>query len=199
MRFKWGVLFLLCLVLSLHSPAIAQTQSAAPPVEAPKAGFRAEYLGDLAGLEQKVVALAGAIPQEKFTWRPADGVRSVSEVLLHIANTNYTFPQMVGIAAPAGLNLKDMQSSTTDRAQIIEALKASFVHAREGVSALSDAAIEKPMPGATGWTARRALVFQLRHASEHLGQLIAYARMNGVTPPWTEEAQQRQQAPAKKP
>jgi uncharacterized damage-inducible protein DinB len=105
---------------------------------------------------------------------------------------------MIGIRPPADLDLKNMQSSTTDRDAIVAALKASFAHSRDGVGKLTDADLEKPMRGMAGWTIRRVLVFQLRHASEHLGQMIAYARVNGITPPWTEDAQQRQQSPPKK-
>ena len=191
------VLAVLCSLLFSCS-AISQTPAQTPPApEEPKEGFRAEYLSDLKGLEDKVLKLVAAIPQEKMTWRPGAEVRSFSEVFLHIATTNYTFPRMVGVPAPAGVDLRGMQASTTEGTKIAEVARASFAHARQGVIGLADADMEKTAQG-SNWSRRRALVFQLRHASEHLGQLIAYARVNGITPPWTEEAQQRQrQQPAK--
>jgi len=187
---------LLCMGLLCLCVASVQAQGGPGTAEAPATGFRAEYLGDLDGLRSKFLSLAEAIPQEKYTWRPAEGVRSIHEVLLHVASTNYTFPNMVGIRPPQGLDLQGLPSLSTEKAKIREALEAAFAHARQGVLAMSDAEVERETR--PGWTVRRVLVFQLRHASEHLGQLIAYARENGITPPWT-EAQQRRQAPAKQP
>lgn len=183
--------FLMAVALLLF-PMVTSSQALTEvPQDLPREGFRAEYLADLAGLEKKVISLAEAIPQEKYEWRPTEGVRNFSEIFLHLANTNYTFPRMVGIAPPEGIDLGGMQASTTDRARIVKTLKASFAHARQGVTRLTDAEVEGAMGSGPTWTRRRTLVFQLRHASEHLGQLVAYARFNGITPPWTEDAQRR--------
>lgn len=190
-------LVVLCSVI-ISCPAFSQAPTPAPPAaEEPKEGFRAEYLGDLKGLEDKILKLVKATPQEKITWRPSPDVRNFSEVFLHIATTNYTFPRMVGVVVPARVDLRGMQSSTTEKSKIAEAVRASFAHARQGVLGMADADMDKTAQGST-WTRRRAPIYQLRHASEHMGQLIAYTRVNGITPPWTEEAQQRQrQQPAK--
>ena len=192
-------LFLMVLgSLLVSSSALSQTPAQTPPAaDEPKEGFRAEFLADLKGLEDKIMKLVEATPPEKTAWRPGPDVRSFSEVFLHIATTNYTFPRMVGVAVPAGTDLRGMQSSTTEKSKIAEVVRASFAHARLGVIGLTDADMDKTAQG-SNWTRRRALIFQLRHASEHMGQLIAYMRVNGITPPWTEEAQQRQrQQPAK--
>jgi uncharacterized damage-inducible protein DinB len=137
----------------------------------------------------KFVRLAGAIPAEKYTWRPAPEVRSIAEVFLHVAAANYNIYQMVGAAAPAGLDIKNLEKSTTDKAKVIAALKDSFAHARKAITAMPDADLEKSLDWFGGKnTERGVLLFVVRHAAEHLGQAIADARVNGVVPPWTEDA-----------
>ena len=76
---------------------------------------------------------------------------------------------------------------------MIETLKQSFAHLRQAVLNMSDADGEKKLKwfGAEN-TYRGVLLFIIRHMAEHLGQSIAYARINGVVPPWTEEQQQQQ-------
>ena len=167
--------------------------------QAPKSGFRAEFLNEMAGLEKRVASLAEQMPADKYTWRPAEGVRSVSEVFLHIAAANFSIPRMFGTPPPEGLNPRGYDTSTTDRAKIVETLKQSFAHVRQAAMNVSDADVEKPIKlFGSDSTYRGAMMFMARHLGEHLGQSIAYARMNGVTPPWTEEAQQRQRQQQKK-
>ncbi len=198
----------LLLGLLAVTAAGALAQSAPAPAAtpaAPTAGARAEILNELAGLEKRFLGLAEAMPADKYTWRPAEGVRSVSEVYLHVAGANYAIPQLLGIAPPAGFNPQSFGTQTTDKAKVIEILKHSFAHVRQGILNMPDADAEKPVKlfGADN-TYRGVMVFLVRHMGEHLGQSIAYARMNGVVPPWTEEQQRRvqqqqQQPPKEKP
>lgn len=169
---------------------------------APTSGVRAEVLADLNYFEKRFVDLGERFSQEKYTWRPSEGVRSVSEVLLHVAGANFGLPRVIGVQPPAGFQPKGYDRSTTDKAKIVESLKQSFAHARGAVSGLSDADAEKATKFAGRESTYRGAMFYMgRHMAEHLGQLIAYARVNGIVPPWTEEAQKRQQQPpaAKKP
>src|SRR5712692_4507407 len=94
-------------------------------------GLRGDFLRQLDDVEKKVTGLAQAMPQEKYTWRPAEGVRSVSEVLVHIAGANYFFLSIAGIKPPAGRR-RDMEKTVTEKAKVTEALKASFAYARQG-------------------------------------------------------------------
>src|SRR5712692_3980599 len=137
--------------------------------------------------------LAGAMPADKYTWRPAGGVRSVSEVYMHVAAANYNLPRVLGTPPPAGFNARGFDTSVTEKAKVIETLKQSFAHLRQAVLNMSDADVEKKLKwfGAEN-TYRGVLLFIIRHMAEHLGQSIAYARINGVVPPWTEEQQQQQ-------
>ena len=169
-------------VLSLGASSVAAAQVA------PKGpGFRAEYLAELTVAEDHLVRLAEAIPAERYTWRPAPGVRSISEVLLHIAGSHFNLPRVLGVAPGEGMVGRDYDKSTTDKTRVIAALKESMAFMRAGVEKLTDADAEKTMAWFDGRnTYRGILYFMARHTGEHTGQVIAYARINGVVPPWSE-------------
>jgi uncharacterized damage-inducible protein DinB len=156
-------------------------------------GERAAMIGQIREAEDKLVDLAGAIPQAKFSWRPGKGVRSVAEVYRHVVSTNYFLPTMFGTAMPAGFDFKNYETADSDRAQIVEDLKASFAHLRKAISDSPDGDLSKTVKIFDhDGTEREAMMIAVTHAHEHLGQSIAYARMIGVVPPWTA----RQQASA---
>jgi len=161
-------------------------------------GFRSEVLAEVMIQEDKFVRLAGAIPADKYTWRPVPEVRSIAEVFLHVATANYNIYQIVGAAPPSGFDGKNFEKSTTDKTKIVAALKDSFAHARKAITAMPDADLEKSMDWFGGKnTERGVLLFAVRHGAEHLGQAIADARVNGVVPPWTEDALKAKKADAK--
>lgn len=195
-----GSVFFLGLLLAATAAAFAQTAVMPAAASAPTAGFRAEFLNDLAGVEKRFVGLAEAMPADKYTWRPGGGVRSVSEVYMHVAAANYNLPRVLGTPPPAGFDVRGFDTSVTEKAKVIETLKQSFAHLRQAVLNLSDADVEKKLKwfGAEN-TYRGVLLFIIRHMAEHLGQSIAYARINGVVPPWTEEQQRQQQQQPQKP
>lgn len=159
-------------------------------------GYRAEVMAEVMIQEDKFLRLAEAIPADKYTWRPAPDVRSISEVFLHVAGANYGLYKMVGTPPPAGIDLKGYDKSTTDKAKVVAALKDSFAHAKSAIKAASDADLDKSLDWFGGKNTQRGiLLFVTRHTAEHLGQSIAYARMVGVVPPWTEDAQKAAQKP----
>jgi uncharacterized damage-inducible protein DinB len=179
---------LLAVALIALSPlASARTSMRSPqttPSAAPKSGFRAEFLRDLDEMQQKIVALANAVPAEKYNWRPGAGVRSVSEVYMHIAGGNYYLASFVG-ARPPAYDSNNFEK-ITDKQRVIDELKKSFDFIRAAAMNASDADLDKTvkMPG-SDTTMRGAFMMALNHLHEHLGQSIAYARMNGVVPPWS--------------
>ncbi len=147
-------------------------------------GYRGEYLWQLDDVEKKIEGLAAAVPEAKYTWRPAEGVRSISEVYMHIAGANYFLLGFAGVPKPAGLS-PDMEK-ITDKAKVAEALKASFANLRQAITNASDADLEKPAKlFGNDTTVRGVYSVTMSHLHEHLGQSIAYARMNGVVPPWS--------------
>jgi len=163
-------------------------------------GYRSEVLAEVMIQEDKFQRLAEAIPADKYSWRPAPDVRSVAEVLLHVSAANYNLYKLVGTPPPPGIDLKSLEKSTTDKTKVIANLRDSFSHARKAITDMPDSNLDKSMDWFGGKiTQRGILLFIVRHAAEHLGQSIAYARSVGIVPPWTEDAQraQKQGAPAK--
>jgi uncharacterized damage-inducible protein DinB len=156
-----------------------------------KSGFVSDFNFALTDVQKKVMSLEEAVPQDKFTWRPAPGVRSIAEVYLHIAFGNYFMTKMAtGKEPPADVgfdkNRATWDTQTTDKAAIKKILERSFTHACDAAKGLSDADLEKNVSFFGHDTTRRGvLMLLLGHNNEHLGQSIAYARSNAVVPPWS--------------
>ena len=163
-------------------------------------GYRSEVLAEVMIQEDKFTRLAEAIPADKFNWRPSPDVRSFAEVFLHVSAANFNLYKLVGTPPPSGLDLKGLEKSTTDKAKVVATLKDSFAHAKTAIKAMPDADLDKSLDWFGGKNTQRGiLLFIVRHAAEHLGQSIAYARFAGITPPWTEDMQKKQpeKTPAK--
>jgi uncharacterized damage-inducible protein DinB len=174
---KRTIAFALLILFAI--PAIA-AKNAKP---APK-GFRAEFARDLDDVQKKIIDLAAAVPAEKYSWRPAEGVRSVSEVYMHIAGGNYFLGTFLGAKPPADMP-KDIEK-ITDKQEVLTELRKSFDHVRAIVGNMSDEDLEKSVNMFGNTTTERGVyVTMLNHLHEHLGQSIAYARINGVVPPWS--------------
>ena len=155
---------------------------------APTTGVRAWFMSEVAGLEKKFVGLAEAVPEDKYTWRPGEGVRSVSEVYLHVALANMRIPTALGVAPPSGIQPKGFEKSTSEKAKVIELLKQAFEHLRQAAMKTSDADLEKKTKLFGREAAYQDVFLGIStHMHEHLGQSIAYARVNKVTPPWSEK------------
>ncbi len=197
-----SVLFL-ALLCALASPTAARTQgtastpAAAAKPAAPASGFRADFLADWDDMAKKAVSLAEAMPAEKFSWHP-QGARSVSEIYMHIASGNFGFMRLLGFEPPAGIDPRALEKSVTEKAKAVEVLKQSFEHVRQAVLKTSDADLDKPVKffGQPS-TIRNVLYVVGTHQHEHFGLAIAYARVNGIVPPWTaaRQAQQQQEKP----
>jgi uncharacterized damage-inducible protein DinB len=187
----------LCL-LAITTPATRLTAQVNPYKDGTPGvtGYRSEVLAEVMIQEDKFLRLAAAIPAEKYTWRPAPDVRSVAEVFLHVSAANFNLYKLVGTPPPAGLDVKGLEKSTTDKTKVMATLKDSFEHARKAITSMPDADLNKSLDWFGGKnTERGILLFVTRHAAEHLGQSIAYARSIGVVPPWTEDAQKPQPKP----
>lgn len=182
MRKALSLLSLMLAFAAVARPALAHNDAPAKPAGA----IKAEVLRQLGDAEKKLLALAEATPAEKFGWRPAEKVRSTGEVLLHVAGGNYYLPTLWGIKAPEGINMREIEKDGADKAKVIEAMKKSFAHTRQVIESTSDADLDKAVKLFDhDGTVREGLLLLATHAHEHLGQSIAYARMNGITPPWS--------------
>ncbi len=139
----------------------------------------------IADAQKKLIQLAEATPADKYGWRPAPGVRSTGEVFMHVASANYGLPPFWGATAPAGAP-HDLEKMGGDKAQVVAALKDSFTYARAAIDAESDSDLGRPIKVfGHDATVGDAMMIIVSHAHEHLGQSIAYARVNGIVPPWS--------------
>ena len=178
-------------VISGRAQQMAQSTPPAQAVDktAPSYDMKAQSILDLQDLQKKFTGLAGSIPEQKYGWKPGEGVRTVSELFLHVASANYGIPGMLGVPKPAGFDGNTYEKSTTDKAKIIEELNKSFASAIGMVQGMSNADFAKPEkklgPDANDGDVVYLLIV---HAHEQLGHAIVYARSNGIVPPWTEEA-----------
>ena len=163
---------------------------------APASGARAEFLEEISYYEQRFTRLAETVPADKYNWRPTEGVRSIGEVYAHIVAANYGVARALGTQPPAGVDFKAITAAAGDKAKTVQGLKDSFVHFRKAILALSDADAEKPQKMFGRETTQRGSFIMISgHMGEHLGQSIAYVRMNGIVPPWTAEAEQQKSKP----
>lgn len=171
------------IALLLPVAAFGKTQNAPrPTAPAAPSGFRAEALANIDEVQGKLNELVQITPEESFGWRPGPGVRSISEVYMHIAGWNYYLATYVGVDAPR--SHADLEKNVTKKAEVLAELNRSFDHLRMTIDRTRDLEKQVKLHGRTT-TYRGVLLTMISHLHEHFGQSIAYARMTGVTPPWT--------------
>lgn len=143
------------------------------------------YDGEWKHVSQQLIALAEATPAEKFAWRPAAGVRSTSEVYMHIAVSNFYLLSVTGPKMPADLSA-DAEKTVTSKADVIRWLKRSLEAVKEAHLAEKPEDLQRKVHIADRDATVDGMYLRiLVHANEHMGQLIAYARMTSVVPPWS--------------
>jgi uncharacterized damage-inducible protein DinB len=171
--------FLLLLSLFLTAPGL--------PAQAPE-GIWQGYDGEWKHVSQQLIALAEATPAEKFSWRPAPGVRSTSEVYMHIVIANFFLLGVTGPKMPADLNPK-MEKSVTSKEEVIAWLKRSLEAVKTAHAATTPKDLERKVKIADREATVDGMYLRIIvHANEHMGQLVAYARMTGVVPPWSKQS-----------
>jgi uncharacterized damage-inducible protein DinB len=179
-------LTLAAVTLALGLAALpARVQAQTPP--APP-NVKAEVIRSIEAAENHLVALAEKFPQEKYGWHP-EGARSTSEVFMHVAAGNYAYAKIIGTPQPEGTT-SAVLSKIMDKAKVVETLKSSFAHLKAAIQNAPEVDKAIKLYGRDA-TVREAMIVAATHCHEHLGQLIAYARVNGIVPPWSEAAAAR--------
>jgi len=173
-----------CVVLGVLCLASAAMLRAQDPLD----GLWQGYDGEWRHVSSQLIALAEATPEEKFAWRPAPGVRSTSEVYMHIAMANFYLLSITGPKMPDDLK-EDAEKTVTSKADVIRWLKRSLdavkqAHLKETPPHLARKVRIENRDSTVDGMYLRIIV----HANEHMGQLVAYARMTGVVPPWSVKA-----------
>jgi uncharacterized damage-inducible protein DinB len=150
------------------------------------ADFGKEFLLQFDNAMDKFISLAEAMPADRFTWSPGKGVMEVGQVYMHVARYNYYYPSnSLGMTKPASVNLEQMEQ-VRDKAAVLRALRESGDFVRASVARIQSEQLGKGTQLYGRQLPQWSVLLQLvTHMSEHLGQSIAYARMNSIVPPWS--------------
>ena len=144
-------------------------------------------LNQVVFMEGRITSLAEAIPEDKYSWAPAEGVRNTGAQLVHMLTAAYGIPSMMGAEMPSHINW-DLEKTLTNKEDILKTLKESFAAVTKFLSEYDTANYEEIVKAPFGEYSQRTMILIINnHYHEHLGNLIAYARSNGVTPPWSEK------------
>jgi uncharacterized damage-inducible protein DinB len=174
---------LLLIFLTLATASAVPAQSA-QDLEGLWQGYDGEWLH----VSKELVALAEATPADKFSWRPAPGVRSTGEVYMHIVLANFYLLRYTGPELPADLK-EDADKTVTTKPEIIAWLKRSLEAVKTAHVAVKPKDLQRKLKIHDRDSTVDAMYLRIIvHANEHMGQLVAYARMNGITPPWSQPA-----------
>ena len=148
--------------------------------------FQQEFGGNLDFHRNQIILLIDAIPEDKLSWSPGEGVRSVSQVVAHIAASTYNLTANLGTALPEGVDTSTFESSLTTKEALKTAINGAFDYAKSSALAVADEDLVTmvELPFGT-FTKRNLMMITVAHDTEHKGQFIAYARMLGITPPWS--------------
>ena len=173
------ILLLVVLVLSVAT-SLGQTKD---QLEGIWEGYDGEWLH----VSKQLTELAEAIPADKYSWRPAPGVRSVSEVFMHIAMANFYLLSVTGPKMPADMNSPDLEKSVMAKADVISWLKRSLDAVKPARAQLKPGDLQRKVKiEGKEVTVDGMYLRIIIHDNEHMGQLVAYARMNGIAPPWSQ-------------
>lgn len=151
----------------------------------PADGLWQGYDGEWRHVSEQLVQLAEATPAEKFAWRPAPGVRSTSEVYMHIVMANFWLLSVAGPKMPADLK-EDAEKTVTSKAEVVKWLKLSLEAVKKAHLSETAEDLERKVKVIDHDATVDGMYLRIIvHANEHMGQLVAYARMTGVVPPWS--------------
>ena len=178
-----GPMLLAHAMLTLAAMAVLAAPARAQGIS----GFGGELRGQFEASAEKLVALAGAMPAESYSWQPMEGVYTVAAAYMHVARYNYMYPEMyLGVDAPEEVDYGSLEERVTAKDEAVRTLAASMDHVRGILESMSDADLAKKTELYGREVESWAVLLQLMtHMNEHLGQAIAYARMNRVVPPWS--------------
>lgn len=175
-RLVFAALLLGAYTLHAQSPADAAADE----------GIWQGYDGEWRYVSRLLVSLAEAIPADKYGWRPGPGVRSVSEVIMHIAQSNYYLLSVTGPKMPPELESNDVEKRIVSKPEVVAYLRQSLEAVKTARAQLKPGDLQRKVK-IYGETVNVDGMYLriICHDNEHMGQLIAYARMNGIVPPWS--------------
>ncbi|MEM8930457.1 MAG: DinB family protein [Acidobacteriota bacterium] len=182
MQRSTSILAVFVLMALVTSPMLADGHEKA--TDSATTGYVADFNKDFEGVSKKLLDLAEATPADQFGYAPTEGVRTISQVYIHVALANFFLSQALGVEAPESAG-RDAEDTVTAKADVIAMLKLSQEHVRKAVAKAGDD-LDTEVELFGGQRSQRAVLMTVAaHSHEHLGQSIAYARAAGVVPPWS--------------
>jgi len=175
-------------VLSILALGIVTVPALAGEPEGELTGYLGSFKADYERVTDKIVQLAEAIPADKYGWAPAEGVRNAGQVVVHVAAANYFLAQAAGVPMPEGANMMEAEKTVTAKEDVIKLFKESLDQVHKAAHGKAGADLDEMVEiFGQKMPVRQVFLIISGHAHEHLGQLIAYARSNGVVPPWSQK------------
>ena len=137
-------LFLGLVLAALTLPLVSPPEPAMAQ-DAAMSGVKGDIIFWIQDAENKLTELADAIPENKYAWKPAEGVRSAGDVFMHVATANFGLPSFIGAKPPEGFDFRTFEKSASAKDAVMKQMKNSFEHARMAVKNLDDADMDKPV------------------------------------------------------
>jgi len=184
--------FTLVTTLSIVTLVAGQTAMAQAPNADAAMEVRKQFLADIDTLHSKFVALANAFPADKYAWRPSPGVRSVGEAFQHVAAEFYVWGPMAyggqrASVIQAGREGMQKWEAASAKEEVLKNLNAGHDYIKQQIGKMDVARLTGTQKlFGQDMTIIQTSIIMTADLHEHLGQLIAYARMNGIKPPWSQ-------------
>jgi uncharacterized damage-inducible protein DinB len=176
---------ILILAATLALPSLAEHHEGEKHEMPELTGYLADFKADFEFSNGRLIELAEAIPADKYGWSPAEGIRTVSQVFVHVAGANFFFASQFGVTMPEDFGM-DAEQKITAKDDVIATLKKSQKHIYKATHKATEKDLdEKVMLFGKDRSWRAVLMIVAGHGHEHLGQAIAYARSTDVVPPWS--------------
>lgn len=172
----------LLLLLSFCAPVLADDGAL------PETDYLGSFLRDFDTATGKALQLAEEVPADKYSWSPTVKVKSVSEVYIHVAMANYFLTRLLGVPTPEDVQAlgREAEDKITDKDDVIAFYKRSIEQVKKAVAHNQDLDLEEKIQFFGSERPKRDVFLQISgHNHEHLGQGIAYVRMMGLVPPWS--------------
>jgi hypothetical protein len=173
--------------LNAQSPAAKQQEKQAPAFMGPCSNLACEMENDWSRNNVMVYGLANAMPEDKYSYKPTPAQQTFGERVMHVAQINVLLLQALGAKAPAPA----IDFNATSKGPAMAALQRVGEYGVAVIKEFGDQGLQVRIdsPGPMGWfmgpkvSRQRVLYFLMAHSQDTYGQLVVYARLNGIVPP----------------
>ena len=181
------VFLLFASFLNAQTPAAEQQPKQVPAFMGPCSNLVCEVENDWSRNNVMLYGLANSMPEDKFGYKPTPAQQTFGERVLHVAQVNLMLLQALGAKTPMPV----IDVNAISKAASMDALQRVGGYGVAVIKELGEQGLLARIdsPGLVGWfmgpqvSRQRVLYFLMTHSQDTYGQLVVYARMNGITPP----------------